>query len=51
MPRKQMVRYATVPSTAVSGVDITETMERFAISRMPVSTTDKPIKRVMVLPI
>ena len=50
IPRKQMVRYATVPSTASAGVDITPTIGRTRSSSTTVSTMESPKKSVTVLP-
>ena len=45
-----MVRYCTVPETASDGVDITDTMGFTQSSSAAISTRDKTINRVTVLP-
>ena len=50
MPIKQTVRYATVPSTASAGVDITETMGCTSKSSSTVRATDTETKRTTVFP-
>ena len=50
MPMKQIVRYATVPSTASAGVDMTATICRTSTSNTTVSTTESIMNSVAVLP-
>ena len=50
MPAKQMRRYAAVPSTAASGVDMTATMGRTASSSAAVSTAERARNSTAVLP-
>ena len=50
MPRKQMVRYAAVPPTASSGVDMTAAMGRTSSRRRTVSVTETAIKSSTVFP-
>ena len=50
MPIKHTVRYETVPETASSGVDMTDTIPRTEKRRIPVRTSDKTINSVTVLP-
>ena len=51
MPIKQMVRYAAVPLTASSGVDMTETIGRTRSSKSTVSAAETAINSVAVFPI
>ena len=50
MPRKQMVRYRTVPETASAGVDMTAVMRCTSKSKTTVSRAEIPPKSVTVLP-
>lgn len=50
IPMKHIVRYATVPFTASSGVDIAETIGPTSASKVAISVMDNAINSVMVFP-